>query len=321
MDFDGFNTEDYSTYSPSTRGHRWVHLSGALVSVGLIIGAGVWGYQLAVRDISGVPVVRALTDPMRIPPANPGGDEAAYQGLSVNSVAAAGLAAPAPDRMVLAPRPVDLTLEDGAGLTATAPEVAEAGVVPQPEATVPAAVVLADQMSQPPQVTAGPETLVEVALSEALDQIATDGAAAAVAEELPVVAVASDPALAGIRPKQRPEAGLTPVSAQATDAMAAPATAVDDADEMDPASIPAGTRLVQLGAFDDVEGARAEWIRLAGLFGPEFAGKARVVQEAQTGGRSFIRLRAHGFEDEDSARAFCTALLAKDAVCIPVAVQ
>jgi hypothetical protein len=260
---------------------------------------------------------------MRIPPANPGGDEADYQGLSVNSVAAAGLAAPSPDRMVLAPRPVDLTLEDEPGLTDTAPQVAEAAAQPSAVSQAPA-VRLADAMTVAPPTASGPETLVEAALSEALDEIAvesaSDSSAGQLVETPAVVGIANDPALAGMRPKPRPDV-LTPVAASATDAMAAPATAVDDADEMEPASIPSGTRLVQLGAFDDIEGARAEWIRLAGLFAPEFAGKARVVQEAQTGGRSFIRLRAHGFEDEDSARAFCTALLAKDAVCIPVAVQ
>ncbi|MFT4962307.1 MAG: hypothetical protein ACI92Z_003404, partial [Paracoccaceae bacterium] len=28
---------------------------GTLVSVGLIVGVGVWGYKLMVRDVSGVP--------------------------------------------------------------------------------------------------------------------------------------------------------------------------------------------------------------------------------------------------------------------------
>jgi hypothetical protein len=321
MNFDGFEAEDYGSYSSSGRRQRLVHLAGALVSFGLIAGAGVWAYQLAVRDVSGVPVVRALTEPMRIPPVNPGGDEADYQGLSVNSVAAAGLAAPAPDRMVLAPRPVDLTLDDGPGLSATAPQVAAASAQLSSDAARPAAIALADQMIAPTTAPSGPETLVEAALSEALNEIATDTAPDPTPTEMPLVAVASDPALAGMRPRPRPTAGLIPADATATDVFAAPATAVNDAEEMDPASIPVGTRLVQLGAFDDVEGARAEWIRLAGLFAPEFAGKARVVQEAQTGGRSFIRLRAHGFEDEDSARAFCTALLAKSAVCIPVSVQ
>lgn len=319
MDFDGFDADDDDAYRVGSWRQNWVHLAGAAVSLALVAGAGVWAYQLAMRDISGVPVIRALVEPMRIPPANPGGDEADYQGLSVNSVAAEGLAAPAPDRMVLAPRPGEFAPEDGPGLTATAPEVAENVQMDAPSGPVsqPAAVAIAEGLMKP-DVASGPEALVEVALSEALDQIAIEAAPAAEADAMPQE-VGSDPELATLRPQRRPDPAAAELAA--TTAMPAPATALDDANEMDPASIPVGTRLVQLGAFDDVEGARAEWIRLAGLFGPEFAGKARVVQEAQTGGRNFIRLRAHGFEDEDSARAFCTVLIAKDAVCIPVAVQ
>ena len=50
---------------------NWV---GALMSVALIAGLGVWGYQLAMRDVTGVPVVRALEGPMRVTPEEPGGD-------------------------------------------------------------------------------------------------------------------------------------------------------------------------------------------------------------------------------------------------------
>ena len=39
---------------------------------------------------------------------------------------------------------------------------------------------------------------------------------------------------------------------------------------------------------------------------------------AQSGGRTFFRLRAHGFADEDETRRFCAALLAENASCIAV---
>ena len=47
--------------------------TGAAVSLALVVGVGVWGYQLATRDISGIPVVRAAEGPMRIQPEEPGG--------------------------------------------------------------------------------------------------------------------------------------------------------------------------------------------------------------------------------------------------------
>ena len=49
---------------------NWV---GAILSLGLIAGLGYWAYQLVVRDVTGVPVVRAMEGPMRIAPEDPGG--------------------------------------------------------------------------------------------------------------------------------------------------------------------------------------------------------------------------------------------------------
>ncbi len=56
------------------------------------------------RDVSGIPVVRAMEGDMRVLPDNPGGGVAAHTGLSVNEVAAMGEAGGPEDRLVLAPR-------------------------------------------------------------------------------------------------------------------------------------------------------------------------------------------------------------------------
>jgi hypothetical protein len=82
--------------------------------------------------------------------------------------------------------------------------------------------------------------------------------------------------------------------------------------------LPEGTKLVQLGAFDSPEIAAREWTRVAGRFGEFMGGKSRVIQEAESGGRTFYRLRAQGFADLSEARRFCAALVAEDAPCIPV---
>jgi hypothetical protein len=76
--------------------------------------------------------------------------------------------------------------------------------------------------------------------------------------------------------------------------------------------------LVQLGAYESPEIARQEWTRFSSRFGEYMEGKQRVVQRAESGGRTFYRLRALGFEDLSDARRFCSALLAKKADCIPV---
>ena len=89
-----------------------VNLLGAVTSLALVVGVGVWGYKLVIRDVSGVPVIRAAEGPMRIQPEDPGGRQALHQGLSVNDVAAEGTAAKPADRLILAPEPLDLSLED-----------------------------------------------------------------------------------------------------------------------------------------------------------------------------------------------------------------
>jgi cell division septation protein DedD len=119
------------------------------------------------------------------------------------------------------------------------------------------------------------------------------------------------------RPKSRPVtiAAATPNETAPSDVAAAP---VVSAAEIDPSSIAAGTRLVQLGAYDDEAAARAGWADLQAKFPDLMAAKAMVIQSAQSGGRAFYRLRAHGFEGEEMARQFCASLLAENASCIPV---
>jgi hypothetical protein len=89
----------------------------------------------------------------------------------------------------------------------------------------------------------------------------------------------------------------------------------------DLAPVEPGSRLVQLGAFDTPEQARAAWGEIARRFGPIMADKDRVLQQAEAGGRSFWRLRAGGFDDLGEARRFCAALVADQADCIPVVVR
>src|SRR5690606_8862985 len=91
---------------------RLVNLAGAVLSVALVAGVGIWSYRLMVRDVTGVPVIRALAGPIRVSPEDPGGRQAAYQGLSVNAVAAEGGAAGAAQTIALAPSAQSLTDED-----------------------------------------------------------------------------------------------------------------------------------------------------------------------------------------------------------------
>ncbi len=302
--------------------------AGAVLSLALIVGIGMWGYKLLARDVSGVPVVRAVSqDPMRTVPDNPGGSEAEHQGLSVNKVMAEGGAEKPAEQLVLAPQPVTLTEEDkpleivteakpNAGLAKAS--VLDVDAADEPLSPQMASIkALADQLSQGVAPLAHP--VGEVAKSApAAEEVTQIAAVAPVVVDAPKVPVElnkqnTEPKVGvthSLRPKSRPSIVKTSVSSVPPAAL--------DALETDAASIPAGTRLVQLGAFDSPEVARKEWARLSARFEDYLEGKQRVVMRAKSGGRVFYRLRAMGFADLSDSRRFCSALVAEKADCIPV---
>lgn len=306
-----------------------VNMLGAVASLALVVGAGVWGYKLLVRDVTGVPVVRAVEGPMRIQPDDPGGRQAANQGFSVNAVAADGVAAPPADRLVLAPEPIDLTPEDEKIVTASVPKV-------EAETVETARVEDTSDIVAPPPLS--PDKID--AIAALADQIAADASPMGAAPDEPVVPVktsvetpAPEPKPApetttqkvvftngvshSLRPVLRPE-GLGKGERVASASASLPASPPNT---VDAASIPVGTHLVQLGAFGSEEIAAEEWDKLNARFGDYLGDKTRVIQQATSGGRVFYRLRAMGFADLSDARRMCSALKAERADCIPVTVR
>lgn len=272
------------------------NLVGGAVSLALIIGMGVWGYKLIVRDVSGVPVVRAVEGPLRVQPDDPGGRPALNQGLAVNDVAAEGTAADPADRLILAPEPLDLSIEDAASLTVLAK--GESGVSDEDGSG---------------DGGAGQVQFVSLGAADqrVSEEVEADAAhAARSGAEAP--SADSEKQQAGLAMSLRPQ--LRPEVLKKT-AASGPVTSPD---VMDAESVPVGTRLAQLGAFESAEIAEKEWGRLKDEFGEFLTNKQRVVQRAESGGRIFYRLRAMGFADLGDARRFCSALVAEDAECIPV---
>ncbi len=293
---------------------RLTNVAGAAMSVALVVGIGIWGYKLLVRDVTGIPVVRAAQGDMRVRPENPGGQLAQNQGLSVNAVASDGTADQLADQVTLAPRALDLADEDQpvlASMVATAPQ---APAPEKPAIDASAALQSGNVDDLVAQLTDGMEPLDDAPLEPINASMSIDTSALdmAVSNAVAVAMVAEPGVKASLRPKTRPavRAVVTPASFESSAPSAAKELAAD--------SLPAGTRLVQLGAFDSPEIARSQWDKLNGRFGAYLQGKSRIVQEASSGGRTFYRLRAHGFEDIADARRFCSALVAENADCIPV---
>lgn len=316
---------------------KYTNLIGAVLSVSLIAGVGVWGFQLIMRDVSGIPVVKAVQGEMRTRPEDPGGQLALHQGLAVNEVAADGQASGPVDKLVLAPKPVDLSEEDQPMVTEAAAEVQQ---VPVEAAPAEAASVLAEAEPEAKEITLpDPLKVAEALESGEIEKIVaeltqgTDApeavivpASASLADIKPVarpaVAAVVEPALytgPGLKLSKRPQ--LRPLaSSRQPVAVTQVAAVVEEAGpkELDGTNLPVGTRLVQLGALDSPETARKQWDRLAAKFGDYMQGKDRVIMKATSGGRSFYRLRAIGFKDLADARRFCSALVAEGADCIPV---
>ncbi|MFD2813552.1 hypothetical protein ACFSYD_01500 [Paracoccus aerius] len=90
---------------------RVTHYLGAVASVALMVGLMVWGWQLVSRDVSGVPVIRAITGDARTAPAEPGGELTNYTGYAVNTVAE-GVDHQPTQQVAIAPAPVGLSDED-----------------------------------------------------------------------------------------------------------------------------------------------------------------------------------------------------------------
>lgn len=317
---------------PAPQSARWVQWAGAAVSGALILGVIIWGYRLAVRDVSGVPVIRALEGPARMAPSDPGGDLAAHVGLAVNEVAGSGLAAPGPSRVVLAPPPTGLSADDApmselnplpqVENPADAEELAMEGppvpvpdsaLPPKPAVTAPAADPAAE-LPTDPELPA--ETAAETPAEPPVDLPPAETAAAEPVE--PVVPADVPGVVKSPRPLARPDLDI---EAEAAAQAVAAALAGPETVEIKAADLPSGTRVVQLGAFDSPEEARAEWGRISGRFEALMAGKKRIVQEAASGGRSFWRLRVSGFKGVEEARQFCAALVAEGANCIPTVIK
>ena len=307
----------------AARAGALVNYAGAAVSLALIVGVGVWGYKLVVRDVSGIPVVRAMAGDMRVLPDNPGGEVSDHTGLSVNEVAAMGEAAAPEDSVALAPATIALAPED-----IVAQSVAEAQEITAIDPSPTASAVQA-ALNETPEIAAPTGPLSTDDILALADQIAAGAAPLTdlaegtdVAPSLSVdgQAITNPAGLTAVRVSLRPV--VRPARTQTASASAsAPVAKATSAPAVTTTSFAVGTKLVQLGAFPTADVAAAEWDRLNGRFGDVMGGKSRVIQAATSSGKTFYRLRAQGFAELGDARRFCAALIAEGTDCIPVVVR
>ena len=278
----------------------WV---GAALSLSLLTGAIGWSYKLIVRDISQIPIVRAQLGPLRVAPDDPGGLTAANQGLSVTQLAVnerpllSDEIFLAPAAEVLSEENVALQIsEENSSITnkenfdtleVSTENSLDLKILPEQNATGLASnneAVLSTAAFSPKKLE------IENAVSLAL----------ALTNEV-------NSSFNSLRPKIRPVV-LNQIQ---TDNIAQSV-----ANEL-VVTLPVGSAVVQLGAFESKSLAQIEWERLEALLGSVITSKNMVIQKAESGGKVFYRLRAFGFDDLSDARQFCSAVNDKVA-CIPV---
>ena len=85
--------------------------------------------------------------------------------------------------------------------------------------------------------------------------------------------------------------------------------------------LPAGTRMIQLGAYDSETVARREWDRFQRQHSDLLGGKDNYVQRIESSGRIFYRLRVAGYETRADTRAACSALSARGVPCMTATVR
>ncbi len=296
-----YNQADYVAPLGLVRlGMNWL---GAIASVALVVGLVYWVFQLGTRNPNEIPIIHAMEGPARTQPNDPGGAQANHQGLAVNAVQSEGSAEQPTQTVVLAPEQQPLTSEDVAqsALANTKPALrpaSEATTVETPKQTVEDEIVAAIEAAPVPNPTVQDPSLITESI---------------VVENNSIVISSSEFApLQSLIPRNRPD-GLVRLIEDAT-TIAAQSDAVIT-------SVPVGTRLVQLGAYDSEAIAVKEWDQLIGKHGDLMSGKKRLVQSASSGGRTFYRLRAMGFETVEDSRNLCSALLARGIPCIPVAAR
>ena len=267
-------------------------LAGAAVFLGLVGALGLWSYRLGTRDAGEVPIIRAMEGPARVEPEDPGGLQAAHQGLEVNAVLA-GRPAPMP-RDAAAGRACAGRAGRGgrAAGRAGARRARGAGRAGARRGRGPADAAAGGGC-------AGADGL-GLAAPDADAELAADADAA--------------PAITGPRPRSRPGqppggagkdrhrsasrrsgAGSRPSPPSAEPAPTQVAAAAAPAHEV--SGVRSGARLVQLGAFDSEEITRKAWDQLVARNGDLLGSKSLYVERTTSNARVFYRLRVAGFDE------------------------
>ena len=252
--------------------------AGAVVSLGVLSALILWSWHLYTRDVGGIPVIRAELGPMRVAPDNPGGVIAPHQGRAINQVIEGEGAAVLDAKRALAPAPPQ----------------------PRPDDLVIAA---ADPEPTPEEETAA-ESLAIVDLVESI--VAAEPTEPAAGADNNPTAFAP---LAGQAAPPRPQSLRTETVSRPAQPTASGPLRADD--------VAVGTPIVQLGAFNTVAIADAQWVRYRQANADVLGESPYFIEPVNTSSGLLYRLRVAGFASLAEAQSACAALRARGLDCIP----
>ena len=277
--------------------------AGAALSLSLLAGAIGWSYQLIVRDINQIPIVRAQLGPLRVAPDDPGGLTAANQGLSVTQLAVNEKPLLS-NEIRLAPAAEILNAEHlSLQVSQDVKSNIDEGTFEIKEVNAENSINLKEVSNEIGVDTSSKDEVVLSKAAFSQKKIEIENAVALALE----ISDGSAASLTSLRPKMRP------VNFRRINK-----TTGEQVTTNEPISnLPMGSAVVQLGAFESKKLAKSEWQRFEKLLGSMLISKKMVIQKAESGGKMFYRLRASGFDNISDARQFCTAISDKIA-CIPV---
>ena len=277
--------------------------TGATLSFFLLVGAIGWSYQLIVRDINQIPVVRAQLGPLRVAPDDPGGLTAANQGLSVTQLAVNEKPLLS-NEIHLAPAAEILNAEHLAlQVTEHVKSNTDDGTFEIKEVNAENGINLKEVFNEIEVDNSSKKEVVLSKVAFSQKKIEIENAVSL------ALSITDDPvdSLTLLRPK------LRPMISRRNNKITG-----DQVVNNEPISnLPIGSAVVQLGAFENKNLAKSEWQRFEKLLGSILFSKKMIVQKAESGGKIFYRLRASGFDDISDARQFCSAISDRVA-CIPV---
>ncbi len=314
---------------------RFLNLLAALASFGAFAMLIQWGFTLSTLDPSDIPVIKKAEGPARVAPDDPGGEIVGTQGLALNAIQSKGAAESTSEQVVLAPRAEPFQPEDVAGIDIEnrLPEATEAAanveeiIADALKNDVQGTLTMASELSE--DLKKADETAMAKAKAlfgitddaQTGEEVVAKTATPEVVEEKPTeVAQTPENDPLAIRPKRRPSE-LKAVAKVEPEAPEAPKTApkevVKVAAVQDSNKPKAGTPVIQLGAYLSDQIADSEWGRLSSRHGDLLGKFTRYkTTTVAANGKTYHRLRLHGFADDAEAKSLCVAIKARGADCL-----